>query len=164
MPANTVFVTSRARSVTSLSVTSLKRLTATLAFTAAIALSVLGAAPAWGRTSESVPVLSVPMLSLSVDRQAITVPGQSSTPTTTSNSPGTPSSAPGTTVLLTGPSPDEGGGVIPRPNSGANPQSSGDRGGWVQLTLWGLIVVGLGSMFGRIAWGMYKHSRANPIA
>jgi hypothetical protein len=111
-----------------------------LAFTAIASLSALGGASASAHTSRTLPV----------GQQATTVSQQSDATTTT--------------VLLTGPSPDEGGGVIPLPNSGVKPQSSGDRGGWVQLTLWALITVGLGSMFGRIAWGIYKHGRANPVA
>ena len=135
MSVNSVFVTSNARSARHL-----ERLTAALVFSAAITLTGLGASPAWGKTSLAMPI----------GHQATTAPAQSVVPTTT--------------IVVTGPSPDEGGGVIPLPNSGVKPQSSGDRGGWVQLTLWGLIAVGLGSMFGRIAWGMYKHSRANPVA
>jgi hypothetical protein len=123
-----------------LSVTSLKRFAVASVFAATAVLSGFGASPAWGRTTLSIPV----------GHQATTVSQQSDATTTT--------------VLLTGPSPDEGGGVIPLPNSGVKPQSSGDRGGWVQLMLWALITVGLGSMFGRIAWGIYKHGRANPVA
>ncbi|MGE0308739.1 MAG: hypothetical protein AB7N61_00730 [Acidimicrobiia bacterium] len=127
--------------VTSLKrVTYLKRLIAIMAFTAIASLCLLGGASASAHTSTA----------LLVGHQATAVSQQSDSTSTT--------------VLLAGPAPDEGGGVIPLPNSGVKPQSSGDRGGWAQLTLWALIVVGLASMFGRIAWGMYKHSRANPVA
>ena len=39
---------------------------------------------------------------------------------------------------------EEGGSkphIIPRPNSGKAPEEAGDRGGWAQLSLLGLIVV-----------------------
>ncbi len=105
--------------VTSLKrVTYLKRLiaiTAFTAFTAIASLGVLGGASASAHTSRALPV----------GHQATTVSQQSDSTSTT--------------VLLAGPSPDEGGGVIPLPNSGVKPQSSGDRGGWAQLTLWALL-------------------------
>jgi hypothetical protein len=36
--------------------------------------------------------------------------------------------------------------IIQRPNSGTPPQHPGDRGGWEQLTLLGLIVVAVGAI------------------
>ncbi len=47
---------------------------------------------------------------------------------------------PGTTVADAR---DDSGGVIPRPNSGHPPTASGDRGGWAQLTLFGIVTAGL---------------------
>jgi hypothetical protein len=49
-----------------------------------------------------------------------------------------------TTVLL-----EEGDlpGVIPRPGQGREPQHSGDRGGWAQLLLAGVLVAGVGVVF-----------------
>lgn len=35
------------------------------------------------------------------------------------------------------------GRMIPRPNSGREPESPGDRGGWLQLTVMGVMVGGL---------------------
>lgn len=52
-------------------------------------------------------------------------------------------------------------GVIPQPNSGQAPQASGDRGGWAQLTLLGLIVTFLVVMFGVIARSTVRHTRTN---
>lgn len=54
--------------------------------------------------------------------------------------------------------------IIPRPNEGREPQDPGDRGGWAQLTLLGVIVVSVigiavvvvrgsaGARAGRAAW------------
>ena len=67
-----------------------------------------------------------------------------------------------TIASVSGPSPDQGGGVIPRPNSGVKPQASGDRGGWGQLLLWALLSSGLAVVGIRIAWGIRKHNLAHP--
>lgn len=45
----------------------------------------------------------------------------------------------------------EGGGIIPKPNSGTPPVSSGDRGGSAQIVLFVAIVAGLG-VIGGLAW------------
>lgn len=38
----------------------------------------------------------------------------------------------------------------PLPGCGRKPTSSGDRGGWQQLLLFGILIVGLGIVFGRV--------------
>lgn len=38
----------------------------------------------------------------------------------------------------------------PLPGCGREPTSSGDRGGWQQLLLFGILIVGLGIVFGRV--------------
>jgi hypothetical protein len=54
--------------------------------------------------------------------------------------------------------------VIPLPNSGRRPQSSGDRGGWEQLLLAGILTVGCAVIFGRVLWAAHQRSRANALA
>ena len=50
---------------------------------------------------------------------------------------------PGTTTTLTGlPSQD----IVPRPNTGEEPDDAGDRGGALQLAVLGLVVVGVGGV------------------
>ena len=46
---------------------------------------------------------------------------------------------------------------IPQPNSGHAPQASGDRGGWAQLTLLLLILLGLAF----IGWRIFRSVRAS---
>jgi hypothetical protein len=54
--------------------------------------------------------------------------------------------------------------VIPLPNSGRRPQSPGDRGGWEQLLLFGILTVGCAIIFGRVLWAAHQRSRANAAA
>ena len=42
--------------------------------------------------------------------------------------------------------------VIPLPNSGKEPEDPGDRGGWAQLLLFGILLAGSGFIFGRVLW------------
>jgi hypothetical protein len=61
---------------------------------------------------------------------------------------------------------EEGGSkphIIPRPNSGKAPEEAGDRGGWAQLSLLGLIVVAIGGVSYGVVRGT-KRSRANRSA
>ena len=50
--------------------------------------------------------------------------------------------------------------IIPKPNSGHAPEDSGDRGGWAQLTLLGLLVVAVGGI-GYVVIRGSTRSRAN---
>src|SRR5262245_64527175 len=52
-------------------------------------------------------------------------------------------------------------GVIPLPNSGTRPQSPGDRGGWEQLLLAGIMTAGCAVIFGRVLWAAHQRSQAN---
>src|SRR5262245_21907865 len=54
--------------------------------------------------------------------------------------------------------------VIPLPNSGRRPESSGDRGGWEQLLLFGIMTAGCALIFGRVLWAARQRSRANMVA
>lgn len=47
--------------------------------------------------------------------------------------------------------------IIPRPNEGRAPADSGDRGGWLQLGLAGLLFA---SVFGGMAWLVWWSRRA----
>jgi hypothetical protein len=42
------------------------------------------------------------------------------------------------------------GRIIPRPNSGAEPESPSDRGGWLQLSVLGVMVVGVALIGGLV--------------
>jgi hypothetical protein len=42
------------------------------------------------------------------------------------------------------------GRMIPRPNSGAEPESPSDRGGWLQLSVLGVMVVGVAVIGGLV--------------
>ncbi|NLD77095.1 MAG: hypothetical protein GX643_10555 [Acidimicrobiales bacterium] len=53
--------------------------------------------------------------------------------------------------------------IIPKPNSGKAPEDPGDRGGWAQLGLLGLIVVTVGGVTYGIVRGT-KRSRAGRAA
>ena len=53
--------------------------------------------------------------------------------------------------------------VIPLPNSGTRPESSGDRGGWEQLLLFGIMTAGCVVIFGRVLWAAHQRSRANAL-
>jgi hypothetical protein len=55
-------------------------------------------------------------------------------------------------------------GVIPLPNSGTRPQSPGDRGGWEQLLLAGIMTAGCALIFGRVLWAAHQRSQANARA
>jgi hypothetical protein len=57
-----------------------------------------------------------------------------------------------TTTSVTAP-PDQD--IIPEPNEGRPPQDAGDRGGWLQLTVLALILVGVGL----IAWRVVRDGR-----
>lgn len=50
--------------------------------------------------------------------------------------------------------------IIPKPNSGEAPDEAGDRGGWAQLALLGMIVLALGGIGFAVARGS-RRSRAN---
>ena len=49
--------------------------------------------------------------------------------------------------------------VIPAPNSGRPPEDAGDRGGWAQLTLFGIVLAGSVLIFGRVLWAAHQRSR-----
>lgn len=61
---------------------------------------------------------------------------------------------------------EEGGAkpaIIPQPNSGTAPKDPGDRGGWEQLLLFGLMTVGVG-VIGVFALRGNRSARANRAA
>ena len=51
--------------------------------------------------------------------------------------------------------------VIPAPNSGREPTDAGDRGGWAQLVLFGIMAAGSAVIFGRVLWAGHQRSRLN---
>ncbi|HET9601149.1 MAG TPA: hypothetical protein VFP08_06140 [Acidimicrobiales bacterium] len=51
--------------------------------------------------------------------------------------------------------------VIPDPNTGREPTDPGDRGGWAQLVLFGLMAAGCAVIFGRVLWAGHQRSRLN---
>jgi hypothetical protein len=53
--------------------------------------------------------------------------------------------------------------VIPAPNSGREPSESGDRGGWAQLALFGIMAAGSAAIFGRVLWAGHQKSRAGKV-
>ena len=53
--------------------------------------------------------------------------------------------------------------VIPAPNSGREPAEAGDRGGWMQLTVFGIMAAGSAVIFGRVLWAGHQKSRANKV-
>jgi hypothetical protein len=53
--------------------------------------------------------------------------------------------------------------VIPAPNTGHEPTDSGDRGGWEQLLLFGIMATGSLIIFGRVLWAGRQRSRANQL-
>jgi hypothetical protein len=55
----------------------------------------------------------------------------------------------------------DAGGVVPLPNSGRAPQASGDRGGWAQLALFGIMTAGLALVGVRITLATRQRARAN---
>jgi hypothetical protein len=74
---------------------------------------------------------------------------------------GTP--APTTTTTTTIPVDAGPQGVIPLPNSGHKPQSSGDLGGSEQLLLFGILAVASAFIFGRVLWAAHQHTKANEV-
>ncbi|MFA9563099.1 MAG: hypothetical protein ACERLM_00090 [Acidimicrobiales bacterium] len=54
------------------------------------------------------------------------------------------------------------GRIIPRPNSGAEPESPSDRGGWLQLSVLGVMVVGVGVIGGLVVRESRKAKADNP--
>ena len=48
----------------------------------------------------------------------------------------------------------------PLPGCGREPTSSGDRGGWQQLLLFGILIVGMGAIFGRVFYAVRKGGAA----
>lgn len=71
-----------------------------------------------------------------------------------------------TTTTLVGESPGAAAapGIIPKPNSGTAPEKPGDRGGWEQLALMGLILVALVGIGVIVAKGGGARARANRAA
>jgi hypothetical protein len=69
-----------------------------------------------------------------------------------------PPTAPATT-LVEGDLP----GVIPRPNQGREPQQPGDPGGWLQLTLAGIVVLAVGLVFTIVVRSAARTTRAKRI-
>lgn len=50
--------------------------------------------------------------------------------------------------------------AIELPNSGPAPEHSGDRGGWAQLTLFGLMTAGMLAIFVRVAYATRQHTKS----
>lgn len=48
----------------------------------------------------------------------------------------------------------------PLPGCGREPTSSSDRGGWQQLLLFGILIAGMGAIFGRIFYAVRKGAAA----
>ncbi len=67
--------------------------------------------------------------------------------------------APSTTLIEGGDLP----GVIPRPNQGREPQQPGDPGGWLQLTLAGIVVVAVTVIFTVVARSAARTTRAKRL-
>jgi hypothetical protein len=49
--------------------------------------------------------------------------------------------------------------VIPLPNSGRAPQQPGDRGGWMQITLFCLVITAMGAIFVMIAISTSRNTK-----
>lgn len=75
----------------------------------------------------------------------------------------TPSSAADAAPTTTLPLDSGDRSVIPAPNSGHEPADSGDRGGWEQLLLFGIMAAGSIIIFGRVLWAGHQRSRANQV-
>ncbi len=56
------------------------------------------------------------------------------------------------------------GRMIPRPNSGREPESPGDRGGWLQLTVMAVMVGGLVVIGGLVVRESRKAKTDNPAS
>ncbi len=54
------------------------------------------------------------------------------------------------TVIIAGSAPDDAGNSIGSPNAGPKPQNSGDRGGWAQLLILGVLATGVSFIMWRI--------------
>ena len=54
------------------------------------------------------------------------------------------------------------GRMIPRPNSGAEPESPSDRGGWLQLSVLGVMVLGVGIIGGLVLRESRKAKTTGP--
>ncbi len=81
----------------------------------------------------------------------------------TSSTAPLPTAPASTAPLPTAPRPTAAGAEgnsLPRPNSGVEPQASGDRGGWAQLVLMVLVFAAVAAVIGRIAWATSKRTRA----
>ena len=72
-----------------------------------------------------------------------------------------PSAAGDTTPTTTLPLDSGDRSVIPAPNTGHEPTDSGDRGGWEQLLLFGIMAAGSIIIFGRVLWAGHQRTRAN---
>jgi hypothetical protein len=85
-------------------------------------------------------------------------------PTAPATSAALPTAPATSAALPTAPRPTAAGSAegnsLPRPNSGAEPQASGDRGGWAQLVLMVLVFAAVAAVIGRIAWATAKRTRA----
>lgn len=68
----------------------------------------------------------------------------------------TAGTASGTTVVTVLPMPS----AIELPNSGQAPEFSGDRGGWAQLTLFGLMSAGMLGIFVRVCYATRQRTKA----
>ncbi len=58
-------------------------------------------------------------------------------------------------VIIAGSTPDDAGNSIGSPNAGPKPQNSGDRGGWAQLLVLGVLATGVSF----IMWRIFHDSR-----
>jgi hypothetical protein len=67
------------------------------------------------------------------------------------------------TTTTTLPADHDDRSVIPAPNSGREPEASGDRGGWAQLTVFGIMAAGSAVIFGRVLWAAHQKSRSDRV-
>jgi hypothetical protein len=86
----------------------------------------------------------------SIAGPATTVRAADTTPTTTATA---------TTALTVLPMPSG----IELPNSGQAPEFSGDRGGWAQITLFGMVTAAMVAIFIRVGFSVRQRTKARRL-
>jgi hypothetical protein len=88
---------------------------------------------------------------------AVTVASIAGPATTVRAADTTPTTIPtATTALTVLPMPSG----IELPNSGQAPEFSGDRGGWAQITLFGMVTAGMLAIFVRVGFSVRQRTKA----